>query len=243
MLKLFTSKLPNLIATVAVAFTVTACVATSPYDKGAEELPAPEHKHILLLKTERTLEQSIAPLLKSPFTNIYSGQIDGTYILTLSKKSAQTNLLGKPQLFGVLRKETRPTSFITGYQLTAFNGKVLAQGELVTVGESQTVITPSISHSAKLTPEVVADIAEQLQPILKQALYPRPWQAVVIGKKDYRHVIIQSGKEEGVKVGEMFGAPNGASLQVVTFENGRAVLTVLEGLLPANDSVLQLVKK
>jgi hypothetical protein len=219
-------------------FLVASCTVTSP---SSQRAPVPDQKHILsVVSTDNQIQEGLAKMLAAPAINVYPQHKNGGYTLEIAKKQATLNNLSKPTFFGVLSQETRPSSFVISYNLRAFNGEIITNGEIVSIGEEQTFITPSLSHEANITPSVLEDIAKQLQPVLQQYLAERKWQAVVVANKDYRHIIIQSGEYEGVKIGDMFTSDNGASLQVVTFENGRAVLTVLEGLLPPVGSLLSL---
>ncbi len=236
------NKLKKLIV-LAVTILVTACATTStpPVSK---QIVAPKHKFVLAIKSQdKQLTAGLIQFLNTPFVNIYPNYKRGGYILELNKKANTATLLGKPQLFGMLHKETRPTSFITSYKLRTFTGKTLISGEIITVGDDHTVITPSLIHSSKLTPAIITDIAKQIQPILEQNLYPRKWQAIVIRKHDYRHVVIQATAKENVRIGEKFSASNGALLQAVMFDDttGLAILRVMDGLLPPVGSRLELL--
>lgn len=232
MQKLHTSNHIKNLGILAVTLGVAACTPVANNSMYGN-IATPSHKHILSISSsDSQLKNDLTNLLNSPFVNVYPHYKDGGYNLTLTKRYSQSRALNKPQLFGVLRKEVRPTSFITKYNLSTFTGEIISQGEIISMGDDQTVIAPSLTYETNLTPSIIQDIANQLSPILEQSLYSKPWQAVVIAKKDYRHVIIQSSKHEGVNIGDMFTASNGSLLQIVTFENGQAVLTVLEGLVP-----------
>ena len=242
MLKLHTSNLKNICVLVAT-FGVAACTPTSQsmYSNG---LTIPDHKHILSINsTDIQLKDGLTNSLTTPFVNVYPHYKEGGYALNITKKIARSTAFNKPQLFGMLRKEVRPTSFITSYSLATFTGEIIAKGEIISEGEEQTVIAPSLTYETKLTSAIIEDITKQIQPVLEHNLYILPWQAVIIAKKDYRHVIIQSSKHERVNIGDMFHANNGALLQIVTFERGQAVLTVLEGLLPDIGSKLLVIEE
>lgn len=160
--------------------------------------------------------------------------------VNLQKVQTKGNVFSKgPRLFGALKKDNRPASTTFKYSLTTFNGKKLDQGEVVGVGEAQEHYLPSLVLTTDTSPEMLADVSQQLVNIVQTQARGTPWRAAVIGHKDQWHVSIGAGETAGLRIGDVFVTETlpKSTLQVMSFEESpsgqsRAILRTIEGLQP-----------
>ncbi len=145
----------------------------------------------------------------------------------------------KPRLMGRLQKAKVPVTFRSHYKVNNQTSLTLAQGHLSETTETLPTIYPSLSATAKINPQALQKMAEQILQETRTHIAVTPWSTRVTAVKDDNHVTIAVGEKEGLELGDTFTAESHpkATLQVVMFETlasggNRAVLGLMEGFLP-----------
>jgi len=154
---------------------------------------------------------------------------------------ASAQVLSKPKIVGILRKENKPATYQIGYTLIDNLGKTLTKGEVYGVGHEQEGFYPALNdENTAAQTAAQADALQQLNSQLAKELALHSFRSVVSSQLvAASQVAIPVAQGVTFNLGQRFYIPNmpNTRLKFMGFTQGinnqkQALLEVTEGPMP-----------